>query len=112
MPTGLTAEKLRGHMVDAIVRAQPTSARVAEAMLAVPRHAFLPGAPVERAYADEAVITKRSSGGAALSCASVPSLVAAMLDQLDVQPGQSWRSALAPVTTRPCWPGWPAQAGT
>jgi protein-L-isoaspartate(D-aspartate) O-methyltransferase len=89
MPTGLTAEKLRGHMVDAIVRAQPTSARVAEAMLAVPRHAFLPGAPVERAYADEAVITKRSSGGAALSCASVPSLVAAMLDQLDVQPGQA-----------------------
>lgn len=88
MPTGLTAEKLRGHMVDAIVRAQPTSARVADAMLAVPRHAFLPGAPVEQAYADEAVITKRSCDGAALSCASVPSLVAAMLDHLDVQPGQ------------------------
>ena len=75
-------------MVDAIVTARPTSARVEQAMRTVPRHEFVPVAPVEQAYDDVAVITKRAADGTHLSCASVPSLVAVMLEHLDVQPGQ------------------------
>src|SRR5262249_39110457 len=63
------------------------SARVADAMLAVPRDEFVPDAPVEYAYDDRAVIIKRDPHGAALSCASEPAIVAMMLDQLDVRPG-------------------------
>jgi protein-L-isoaspartate(D-aspartate) O-methyltransferase len=80
-------DELRARMVDAIVAARPTSARVEAAMRAVPRHSFVPEAPVEQAYANITVITKRAPDGTDLSCASLPSLVAAMLDTLDVQPG-------------------------
>lgn len=86
---GLTPEALRGQMIDAIVRTRPTSPQVEDAMRTVPRHAFVPGAPLTAAYADQAVITKRSADGAALSCASVPSLVAVMLDRLDLRPGHT-----------------------
>ncbi len=58
-----------------------------EAMRIIPRHLFLPEASVEEAYADQAVITKSAADGAALSCASVPGIVATMLDQLGVQAG-------------------------
>src|SRR5262249_47775466 len=54
------------------------SARVADAMLAVPRDEFVPDAPVEYAYDDRAVIIKRDPHGAALSCASEPAIVAMM----------------------------------
>jgi protein-L-isoaspartate(D-aspartate) O-methyltransferase len=80
-------DELRAAMVDAIVAARPTSAHVEAAMRAVARHRFVPDAPVEQAYANVAVITKRAPDGTDLSCASLPSLVAAMLDNLDVQPG-------------------------
>lgn len=54
----------------------------------MPRHAFVPGVTLAHAYnPDLAVITKCDSGGTALSCASVPRLVAGMLEQLDVRGG-------------------------
>lgn len=82
-------EALRARMVDQILQAGwARSAAVAGAMRTVPRHRFVPTASVEDAYADIAVITKKASDGTALSCASVPTIVAMMLDQLDVQPGQ------------------------
>jgi protein-L-isoaspartate(D-aspartate) O-methyltransferase len=81
-------ETLRARMADQIVHAgHARSGRIEAALREVPRHEFVPAASTEEAYADQAVITKRTSNGASLSCASVPSLVAAMLDQLDVQPG-------------------------
>jgi protein-L-isoaspartate(D-aspartate) O-methyltransferase len=81
-------EALRARMADQIVHAgHARSGRIEAALREVPRHEFVPAASVEEAYADQAVITKRASDGASLSCASVPSLVAAMLDQLDVRPG-------------------------
>lgn len=81
-------EALRTRMVDRIVQAgHARSSRVEKALRAVPRHRFLPNATVEEAYADRSVITKRGSDGAALSCASQPTVVAMMLDQLDVNPG-------------------------
>jgi protein-L-isoaspartate(D-aspartate) O-methyltransferase len=85
--TGASPGQLRARMVDTIVGARPASAEVEAAMRSVPRHSFVPQAPIEDAYAEMAVITKRSHDGQHLSCASVPSLVAVMLDKLDVQPG-------------------------
>lgn len=83
-----TAEPLRTAMVDRIQAAGLASTlAVEEAMRSVPRHAFVPEASIEDAYADIAVITKSSSDGSALSCASVPTIVAMMLDQLQVEPG-------------------------
>jgi protein-L-isoaspartate(D-aspartate) O-methyltransferase len=61
--------------------------RVAEAMRSVPRHLFVPDAPLTEAYDDRAVIIKRAPDGKALSCASEPVIVAMMLDQLDIHPG-------------------------
>lgn len=61
--------------------------RVRDAMLAVPRHLFLPGESLARAYADDAVATKRTAAGVAISSASQPAVVALMLEQLNVQPG-------------------------
>jgi protein-L-isoaspartate(D-aspartate) O-methyltransferase len=81
-------DELRARMIDAIVAARPTtSAPVEAAMRAVARHRFVPDAPIEKAYANTAVITKRAPDGTDLSCASLPSLVAAMLDNLHVEPG-------------------------
>jgi protein-L-isoaspartate(D-aspartate) O-methyltransferase len=83
-----TPEALHARMIDRILRAgHARNPNVARALRAVPRHLFVPDAPVADAYADIAVITKRAANGAPLSCASVPTVVAMMLDQLDAQPG-------------------------
>ena len=83
------ATELHAGMVDAILRTPgPHTARVEQALRAVPRHAFLLEATLKDAYdPDLAVITKRAPDGSALSCASVPALVASMLEQLLVLPG-------------------------
>lgn len=57
------------------------------AMLAVPRHRFIPEAPLRTAYTDDVYITKRDNDGEAISSASQPSIVAEMLEQLDVRSG-------------------------
>jgi protein-L-isoaspartate(D-aspartate) O-methyltransferase len=62
------------------------SPAVEEAFRAVPRHLFLPDVPVERAYADEAVAVQVVDG-VATSSASQPSMMAIMLEQLDIRPG-------------------------
>ncbi|MGH8882231.1 MAG: rRNA adenine N-6-methyltransferase family protein, partial [Stackebrandtia sp.] len=54
----------------------------------VSRHLFLPGVDLRTAYAHQVVVTKRADDGSALSSASHPNLVVAMLEQLDVRPGQ------------------------
>jgi protein-L-isoaspartate(D-aspartate) O-methyltransferase len=89
-----SSEALRAEMTDRIIayRAEvpgmkPLSQLVLHAMRAVPRHAFVPDVSLQEAYGEAAVITKRSEDGAALSCASVPSVVAMMLDQLRVRQG-------------------------
>lgn len=86
--TSTPAETLRDRMVDDILgQGYPLPARVEHVLRAVPRHEFVPDAPVEDAYADGAVVTKRGPDGAALSCASAPAIVAMMLAQLAVRPG-------------------------
>jgi protein-L-isoaspartate(D-aspartate) O-methyltransferase len=65
------------------IRSDPVDA----AFRAVPRHLFVPEVTVEDAYVNDAVITKRHPDGSSLSSASAPSVVAMMLEQLDVRPG-------------------------
>lgn len=61
---------------------------VERVLLTTPRHEFVPDADLADAYDPwQAVITHRFADGRSLSCASAPWLVAAMLDQLHVQPG-------------------------
>ncbi len=59
---------------------------VRAAMLAVPRHLFLPNEPLERAYADDAIATK-FAGDISISSASQPAIVAVMLEQLALTAG-------------------------
>lgn len=84
------AERLRAELVDRL-RADRLveSARVEAVLRAVPRHLFLPGSSLEDAYADQPVITKRGPDGTPRSSASQPAIVARMLEQLDVQAGDS-----------------------
>ncbi len=107
-------EHLNELMIDAIAGAPlvgTSDPRVLDAIRVVPRHAFLPGASLADAYNPElAVITKRDTGGKALSCASVPCLVGAMLEQLDVGDGHrvfeagagtGWNAALLATLAGP-----------
>jgi protein-L-isoaspartate(D-aspartate) O-methyltransferase len=74
-------------MVDALRDAgRVRSPAVEHALRTVPRHLFLPGLPVGAAYADEAVAVQ-FDGGVATSSASQPSMIAIMLEQLDLRPG-------------------------
>ncbi|MFE2723400.1 methyltransferase, FxLD system [Kitasatospora sp. NPDC059327] len=86
--TPTAPEVLRERMVDAITATHRLTPAVEEAMRAVPRHEFVPDATPEKAYEDISVTIKDNpAGGLPLSCASVPSLVADMLVQLDVHSG-------------------------
>ncbi|MBL1119191.1 methyltransferase, FxLD system [Streptomyces sp. 110] len=64
-----------------------TSPQVAAAFTAVPRHLFVPGVPLEDAYRDDAVFTKRDTDGKPVSSVSAPWLVATMLERLRARPG-------------------------
>jgi protein-L-isoaspartate(D-aspartate) O-methyltransferase len=66
--------------------AAPAAERILDAFDRVPRHRFLPGVPLDAVYADDAVVT-RDEGGVPTSSSSQPSLMARMLEQLDVRPG-------------------------
>ena len=78
---------LRSSLVQSLLETGAIKQKaVTEAMNKVPRHLFLPGVPLEQAYADTAVPT-RWDGQIAVSSASQPAIVAIMLQQLQVEPG-------------------------
>ncbi|GII55878.1 hypothetical protein Pth03_42670 [Planotetraspora thailandica] len=82
------ARALRHALADKLVRNRIIlTAPVEDAMRSVPRHLFVPDAPLDEAYGNDAIVTRRDPHGAAVSSASAPSVVAAMLEQLDVRPG-------------------------
>jgi protein-L-isoaspartate(D-aspartate) O-methyltransferase len=84
-----TADRFHADLIDLLLtRGTIRSNAVEAALRSVPRHRFVPDVPLETAYApDDAVVTKRDPAGVALSSASAPGVVAAMLEQLDVHPG-------------------------
>jgi protein-L-isoaspartate(D-aspartate) O-methyltransferase len=86
--TEAAAEQLRGALIDKLRgRATVPGGPVEAAFRAVPRHLFLPGVPLEKAYADGTVVTKRDEDGLVISTASQPAIMAVMLEQLQVEPG-------------------------
>lgn len=87
--TEAQSEDLRARMVAHITDAGHLhSAGIERALRTVPRHLFVPEVSLEEAYANKAITTKPGGvGGRPASCASVPTVVAMMLGQLDVQPG-------------------------
>jgi protein-L-isoaspartate(D-aspartate) O-methyltransferase len=62
--------------------------RVEEAFRKVPRHLFLPDEPLDKVYSDVAIVMKRGEEGQWTSSSSQPAIMAIMLEQLDLQPGQ------------------------
>jgi protein-L-isoaspartate(D-aspartate) O-methyltransferase len=84
---------MQGHLTqlveELIARHALRSEPVRRAFLAVPRHPFVPGTPVNEAYsADRAIPTHFDERGVPVSSASAPAIMAIMLELLDVAPGQ------------------------
>lgn len=77
-------EALIGRLKENFILHDP---RVEAAFRAVPRHLFLPGLPLEEAYRDEAIPTKRLADGQVVSSSSQPAIMAIMLEQLALEPG-------------------------
>ena len=85
--TGL--DDLRGRLVEEVRRVSGVrDERIAAALRDVPRHLFLPHLPPQDAYLDDAIVTKRDAEGQPISSSSQPAIMAIMLDQLDLAPGQ------------------------
>ncbi|SDI42355.1 methyltransferase, FxLD system [Nonomuraea jiangxiensis] len=87
MDRGSEYEAQRHALVALLRERQEVGEPVAAAMLAVPRHLFLPGVDPEESYRDEPIVTKRDDEGRPISSSSQPAIMAAMLDQLGVRPG-------------------------
>jgi protein-L-isoaspartate(D-aspartate) O-methyltransferase len=84
----MDARELRESLVERLERTGAIrSARVAAAMRAVPRERFVPESTLEEAYADQALVLKERDG-AVLASISQPSMIAHMLELLDVRSGQ------------------------
>jgi protein-L-isoaspartate(D-aspartate) O-methyltransferase len=89
-PHDAEATRLREALVaDLRAREALRSEPVEAALRAVPRHLFVPGIPLSRAYANDVVLTKRDPQDAPISAASQPSIVALMLEQLGVEHGHN-----------------------
>ncbi|MFE4869508.1 methyltransferase, FxLD system [Streptomyces sp. NPDC056682] len=82
--------RLRQDLVDQLVAEGWIRDPVIEdAFRRVPRHRFMPEAPLEAAYRDAQVITKKDAGGGSISAVSAPWLQAHMLAEAALRPGQT-----------------------
>ena len=83
------ASTMRQALIDQLKQNIPESiltSEIEEAFRAVPRHVFLPDAPLDQVYRDDAIVTKKD-GASALSSSSQPSVMVMMLRQLGLEPG-------------------------
>ncbi|MFJ1756468.1 methyltransferase, FxLD system [Kitasatospora sp. NPDC088134] len=84
-----TADRLREALTERLLDQHAIrTAPVEAAFRTVAREHFLPGFPLEAAYADNPVYTKTDGSGAQISAASQPAIVALMLEQLAARPGE------------------------
>ncbi len=88
----MTSRALRRALVADLERLGAVrSATVRKAFLAVPRELFLPEVAAReglaRVYANEVHVTKRDARGWPISSSSQPTIMAEMLERLDVRPG-------------------------
>jgi protein-L-isoaspartate(D-aspartate) O-methyltransferase len=83
-------DEARNRLVDELrASGRLTSTAIEAAFRAVPRHVFLPELdPVGQAYQDEAFVIKTNERGLPVSSSSQPAIMAIMLEQLGVAPGQ------------------------
>ena len=89
MTDGTSLAGLRERLVaQALQSSGIRDERIAAALRDVPRHLFLPHLPPEDAYLDDAIVTKRDADGQPISSSSQPAIMAIMLDQLTLAPGQ------------------------
>ena len=85
-PTG-EAARYHNTLIDKLIRDNIIqSSRVESAFRIIPRHLFLPDLAIEKAYEDTAIPTKMENGRA-ISSSSQPTMMAIMLEQLDLQAG-------------------------
>ncbi|MEU6405669.1 methyltransferase, FxLD system [Streptomyces sp. NPDC046985] len=83
------ATRLRNKVVDELrADGDVSSPEIEAVMRKVPRHAFIPDTPLDKAYDTyAAVITKTDERGVQLSSVSAPQIQAMMLEQAQVKPG-------------------------
>ncbi len=86
------SERLRGGLLEQFEQSGClTSPAIKRAFLAVPRECFLREIAeregLERVYRDQAIVTRHDARGSPASSSSQPSLMASMLEQLDLVPG-------------------------
>jgi len=62
--------------------------RVEAAFQAVLRHKFIPETRLEEVYSNRVILTKQDQNGQWISSSSQPAIMAIMLEQLDLEPGQ------------------------
>jgi protein-L-isoaspartate(D-aspartate) O-methyltransferase len=62
---------------------------VESAFSAIPRHLFLPDTPIEDVYSDRAIGVKTDASGLLTSSSSQPSMMAVMLNQLQLKAGDN-----------------------
>ncbi len=80
---------MRERLADQVIAANRIDSEpIAAALRDVPRHLFLPELRPELAYADDAIVTKRDESGRPISSSSQPAMMAIMLYQLGLAPGQ------------------------
>lgn len=78
---------LRQNLVEGLKKEGVISSSSVEAAFrAIPRHLFLPNVPMEEAYTNRAIVHKQIEGKW-VSSSSQPSIMAIMLEQLDLRPG-------------------------
>jgi protein-L-isoaspartate(D-aspartate) O-methyltransferase len=88
LPENRESDALHQALVDQLKsNGYISSASVEAAFRAVPRHLFLPDVALEEVYRDQAIVTK-SINGQFVSSSSQPAIMAIMLEQLELQPGQ------------------------
>ncbi len=89
MTDGTSLARLRERLVAQVLQTSGIrDERIAAALRDVPRHLFLPHLPPQHAYLDDAIVTKRDADGQPISSSSQPAIMAIMLDQLTLVPGQ------------------------
>jgi protein-L-isoaspartate(D-aspartate) O-methyltransferase len=88
-PTAEAALDLNANMVDrAKANGAIRSAEVEAAFRAIPRHLFLPTTPLEKVYSGAVIVTRTDEAGQPISSSSEVGIMAPMLEDLHVCPGQ------------------------
>jgi protein-L-isoaspartate(D-aspartate) O-methyltransferase len=86
-PTNDEAMARNDAMVDSVFSDGKAGGPIVQAFRSVLRHWFLPDTPLAEVYRDRAIPTRLGPQGP-ISSSSQPTIMARMLDQLDVEPGQ------------------------